>query len=104
MKYGVNLFLWSATFTRKSLDLLSKVAKMGFDGVEIPLDLLDQIDVKKTKKVLVSNRLGCTCCEVIGADRDLISEDESIRKSAKNYLRKISSEWEANIFCGLIVL
>ncbi len=63
MKYGVNLFLWCAAFTRKSLDLLPKVAKMGFDGVEIPLDLLDQIDVKETKKVLVSEGLGCTCCE-----------------------------------------
>jgi len=103
MKYGVNLFLWTAAFTKKSLSLLPKVAEMGFDGVEVPLDLLDQIDVKGTKRALVSNELGCTCCGVIGADRDLISEDESIRKSAKNYLKRclqICSEWEADVLCG----
>lgn len=55
MRYGVNLFLWIVVFTKNSLDLLPKVAKMGFDGVEVPLDLLDEIAVRGAGKALVSN-------------------------------------------------
>jgi len=102
-RIGVSLFLWTAAFTKKSLGLFSKVAQLGFDIVEIPLDYLDQIDVERTKKELHNSGLECTCCAVMGPERDLISEDSDIRKNAKLYLQsciKMCSQWNSKIFCG----
>jgi D-psicose/D-tagatose/L-ribulose 3-epimerase len=102
-RFGVSLFLWTAAFTKQSSGLLSKVAELGFDLVEIPLDLLSEIDVERTKKELADCELQCTCCAVMGPERDLINEDSSIRKNAKEYLQsciKMCSQWNSKIFCG----
>lgn len=102
-KYGVNLLLYTASFQEESVPLIQKVADMGFDGVEIPLFDPATTPVQKAKEVMDANGLGCTCCSILGPDRDLISEDPAIRENAKQYMRdciEISEAWESSIFCG----
>ena len=102
-KFGVNLFLWTAAFTKDTLNLLPKVAELGFDGVEIPIDLIEQIDVKGTKKLLDSTGLASCCCGVLGSSRDLISEDSVVRENAKNYIKtciEVAAQWGSDVFCG----
>ncbi len=103
MSFGVNLFLWTAAYTDHEQHLIPMVAKMGFDVVEIPLDLLDQISVESTKKVLQDSGLKVTGCAVVGEKRDLISDNVDIRKNAFQYFSdciKMLSAWGGEILCG----
>ncbi len=102
-KYGVNLLLYTASFGKDDVPLIQKVADMGFDGVEVPLFDPATTPVEEAKAAMEVNGLGCTCCSILGPDRDLISEDPEIRENAKQYFRdgiQISAAWDSQIFCG----
>lgn len=103
MSFGVNLFLWTAGYTDNEVGLIAKVKQLGFDVVEIPLDLLDAISVEKTKKALEETGLGVTGCAVVGERRDLISESAEIRKEAFTYFSrclKLLASWGGTVLCG----
>jgi len=87
-KYGVNLLLWTDKFDKESIELIPKVAKLGYDGVEIPIFAPEQVDIPATKAALEDNNLGCTGCVILGPDRDLINSDVAVRQNAKDYLKK----------------
>lgn len=86
-KYGVNLLLMTGKFDHESIGLISKVADMGFDGVEIPIFDPESVDVEGTKKALEANNLDCTGCTIMSPERDMISDDPAIRENGKNYLK-----------------
>jgi len=88
MKVGVNLFLWTGNFTKKELKLIDKVARMGFDGVELPIFDPSAVDVEATRRALADNGLGATVCTVI-VTGSLISSSAGERKSALNYLSRV---------------
>ena len=103
VKYGINFLLWSGSFTRESLPLIQKAADMGFDGVEIAIFDPEDVNVEATKDALKAAGLGCTCCSILGTDRDLISDDPAIRKNAKKYMNdciEICAALDSPIFCG----
>lgn len=103
MAYGVNLFLWTAAYTDSDTHLFSLVRDLGFDVAEIPLDLLDEIDVEKTKHFLEENGLRVTGCAVVGERRDLISDKAEIRQEAKEYFSRcleMLSVWGGTVLCG----
>ncbi|GMV97134.1 MAG: sugar phosphate isomerase/epimerase [Phycisphaerae bacterium] len=85
MKTGVNLMLWTGSFSKKDLKLIDKVAKMGFDGVELPLFNLAAVDVKGTRKALADAGLGATVCTVI-VKGSLIGSSPADRKAALDHL------------------
>ena len=37
MKFGVNVFIWTANFTPHHLPLLPEIKQRGFDGIEVPI-------------------------------------------------------------------
>jgi D-psicose/D-tagatose/L-ribulose 3-epimerase len=101
--FGVNLFLWTAAYTDKEAHLIPLVKRLGFDCVEIPLDLFDFISVEKTKALLEENGLAVTGCAVVGERRDLISDSAEIRKEALAYFircLKTLSAWGGTVLCG----
>ena len=103
MPFGVNLFLWTAGYTDNEVGLLTKVKELGFDVVEIPLDLLDAISVEKTRNALQESGLEVTGCAVVGARRDLISDSAEIRKEALDYFTrclKLLASWGGKVLCG----
>ncbi|MGQ9747226.1 MAG: sugar phosphate isomerase/epimerase family protein [Candidatus Caldatribacteriaceae bacterium] len=103
MSLGVNLFLWTAGYTDQEVHLIFKVKTLGFDVVEIPLDLLDKISVEKTKEALEETGLQVTGCAVVGERRDLISDSAEIRKEALEYFTrclKLLSAWGGTVLCG----
>lgn len=78
---------WSqALFTGESLDAsLSRLARLGYDGVELPLMAVDPAEVRARL-----DHHGLACFSVngsfIGADRDLSSSDESLRSAAVDHV------------------
>lgn len=102
-KYGINLLLMTGKFDHESVELIYKVADMGFDGVEIPIFDPDTVDVEATKKALESTNLECTGCTIMSPERDIISDEPEIRETGKNYLTsciEILAELGSDTFAG----
>ena len=87
-KYGVNLLLWADKFDRETVDLIPKVAEMGFDGVEIPIFDPATVDIPHTKTALRDTNLHPIGCAIMAHDRNPIHEDVAIRENGKDYLKR----------------
>ena len=88
MQFGVNTWVWTAPLTTEELSRLApKVAEMGFDWIEIPLESLGDLDYEMGAKLIADNGLGASCCAAMGPDRDLIHSDPNIRANGRAYIR-----------------
>jgi D-psicose/D-tagatose/L-ribulose 3-epimerase len=88
MKFGVNTWVWVAPLTTDELEKLApKVAGMGFDLIELPIENTSDLDYARAAKIIRDNGLSVSVCAAMGADRDLIHEDSSIRDNGMAYLR-----------------
>ena len=87
--YGINTFLWASPFKTQHLPFLDKAKSLGFDLVEIPIEGEQDIDYRKAAEAYARNGLKCSICSVMGADRDVAHEDESIQKGGVSYLKHL---------------
>lgn len=79
MKFGFNMLLWTAGVTEEHRQLLEKLKKIGYDGVELPifdLDLAHHAKVGKWLDDLGLERTAVTCRTV---DDNPASPDAKIR-------------------------
>ena len=86
MKFGVNTFIWTASFDRSHFPLLPGIKKAGFDGVELPLINPDEVDAGAIRRALEENQLECTFCSVIPAGLSVISDDAAVRGKTRAHL------------------
>ena len=77
-KFGINLLLWAAKFDRETVNLIPKVAEMGFDGVEIPIFDPATVDISHTKMALRDTNLHPMGCAIMGPDRNPIHQARRI--------------------------
>ena len=75
VRYGLNLLVYTATFSKDQLGLISKVADMGYDGVEIPFNDLSVLDAKATRAALEKAKMGMTSCCVMMPGTSPCSQD-----------------------------
>ena len=89
MKFGVNTWVWTAPLTTEELEVLApKIAKMGFNHIEIPIDDPKTLDFKKCAEII--NKAGISsisCCAAMGPDRDLIDPDPKVRQNGVDYFK-----------------
>jgi D-psicose/D-tagatose/L-ribulose 3-epimerase len=88
MKAGFNMLLWTAHVTAKHRELLEKVKKAGYDGVEIPMfegepqhyarlgGMLDELELERTVVSVVPTR-----------EKNPISSDKAARQAGLDYLK-----------------
>ena len=88
MKFGVNTLIWTAGFDESHLDLLPKVKKMGFDGIEIARFAFDGFPAAKIRGEIANNGLECTFCSALTGETSLISDDPAIRQRAVDFLKQ----------------
>jgi len=88
MKHGVNTLLWCGSFETKHLKLIEKVAKMGFDGIELAVFNLEAIDAKATKAALDANGVEGIACTVLPFDGsgNLIADSKVERQKGIDHL------------------
>jgi D-psicose/D-tagatose/L-ribulose 3-epimerase len=88
VRIGVNTWVWCSPLTTDELARIApRVAEMGFDIIELPIEAEDGFDYREARSVASGLGLGVTTCAVIGPDRDLISPDESVRAGGAAYVR-----------------
>ncbi|MEI7990701.1 MAG: sugar phosphate isomerase/epimerase [Chloroflexota bacterium] len=89
MKFGVNTWIWTAPLTVEELEKLApKIAGMGFDHLEIPVDDPETLDFKKCREII--NKAGIqsiSCCAAMSPERDLIDPDLKVRQTGVDYLK-----------------
>ena len=102
MKLGVNLMLWTGGYTRKSIKLIDKVGKMGWDGVELPIFNAKDVDINATRRALDAHGLGATTCTVI-VTGTFLSSSARERTKAVDHVRSVldvSKAIGADCVCG----
>ncbi len=88
MNIGINAWVWIAPVTTESfIALVPKVAEMGFDSIEVPIDGMDDLDYLRAAEIIAEHGLGCNVCVAIGPDRDLIHPDKAVRDNGIAYVR-----------------
>ncbi|MFQ5821513.1 MAG: sugar phosphate isomerase/epimerase family protein [Candidatus Heimdallarchaeota archaeon] len=103
MKFGINGWCWSYPFYEEKMFRLaiSKAKMLDFDGIEVPVEDPEKLDVKGLRKTLDSYGIPCSSiCSVFPPDRDLITHDAPIRENCKKYIKKnikIASELGADV-------
>jgi D-psicose/D-tagatose/L-ribulose 3-epimerase len=103
MKFGVNTFIWSATFDPSHFALLPRIKEAGFDGVEVPLFRPAEFAASNIRKAAEAYGLECNVCTVLVDDLSLISENADIRRQTRLHLEdivKAAAEAGAGIVAG----
>ncbi|MGD8176036.1 sugar phosphate isomerase/epimerase family protein [Marinimicrobium sp. ARAG 43.8] len=85
MKFGASTWLWTSPFTHERIPLLEKIAAMGFDFVEIPVEDPDHIEASHIGPVLKDLGLEAVICTAVTAERDLSAVDPEARKRGLRY-------------------
>ena len=86
MRFGASTFIWVSPFSNKTLDLIDRVKAFGFDLIEVCVEDPDTTDLATIRARITKADLGVTICGVFGPNRDLSSEDQSVRKAGLSYL------------------
>jgi D-psicose/D-tagatose/L-ribulose 3-epimerase len=88
MRFGVNTWVWVAPLTGNDIEtLMPRVAAMGFDLIELPIEVPNSFDYARAAELSRRYGLGVSTCAVIGADRDLIHPDGNVRAHGVEYVR-----------------
>jgi D-psicose/D-tagatose/L-ribulose 3-epimerase len=88
-RFGLNLLLYAAAFTKDKVDLIQKVADFGYDCVEIPFNDLSLLDAKATREAREKAKVGLTACSVLLPGMNLCSEKAEERTAGVEQLKKM---------------
>lgn len=88
MQFGASTFIWVSPFSTDTLDLIDKVACMGFDFIEICVEDPETIDTSRIRERLDHAGIRATVCGAFGPDRDLSGDDPGTRANALGYLKR----------------
>lgn len=88
MKFGVSLWLWKAPITTSVIaEYAPKIAALGFDTMEVPLDTPEDLDANEAAKIIKDNGLEVSACAAMGPGRDLIHPDKEVRDNTIAYMQ-----------------
>ena len=89
VKYGLNMLVYTPTFSKEKADLIKKVADMGYDGVEIPFNDLSVLDPAATRQAREKAGVGLTSCCVMMEASNPCSPKAAVRKAAVERLKML---------------
>ena len=105
LKYAVHAYAWTASWSDRTLDLIDRAKKHGFDVIEVPLMEIEGVSPKKIKERLKAVGMGACCSTACMEDTDITGEDEETRKRGLAYLERCvraTAEIGAKSFSGVI--
>lgn len=103
MKFGVNTFIWSATYDEAVRAALPAIRENGFDGVEVPL--FRAADFPSAQILNDTRALGLerTVCSVLVRGLSLIDDDADVRRQTQQHMRdavKAAADADVRIMAG----
>ena len=89
MRFGLNLLVYTAVFSKDQTDLIKKVADMGYDGAELPFNDLSVLDASATAKAREAAGIGLTTCAVALPGTSMTSTDAAERQIGTERLKEV---------------
>ncbi|WP_394251124.1 sugar phosphate isomerase/epimerase family protein [Arthrobacter pityocampae] len=83
---GVNTWVWTSPLTDRDLPLLRRVAAMGFDAVELPLENVGDLTVEAVRDVLSETGLHPYVVGAMAPGRDLVVAPDATIRRTQQYL------------------
>jgi D-psicose/D-tagatose/L-ribulose 3-epimerase len=106
MKYGINTFLWTASFNESNLDLLPRIKAMGFDGVELARFSFADCPSAPIRRALEENDLECTFCTALTGQLSLANEHApaalTFLRDAIHWAAEVGAQTVAGPFCSAV--
>ncbi|MGA2762617.1 MAG: sugar phosphate isomerase/epimerase family protein [Spirochaetia bacterium] len=104
MRTGFNLLLWTSHVTEEHFPLFGKLARAGYDGVEIPILEGSPKHYAKVLGALKENGLACTVVtNMPNAKHNPISPQKKLRDNALDFMKRVidcTQALEAKLLCG----
>ena len=104
MTIAASTWLWVSPLTTGAAEsLLPRIAGMGFDAVELPVEDPALLDPARIRALAADHGLGLSVCGVFGPGRDLTHADAAVRNATLDYLRTcldFAAEVGAPMICG----
>lgn len=103
MKIGMNLLLWLLHMEESDASLMKQLKEIGYDGVEIPLNMGDAAHYKKIRGILDSEGLECTTVTALSPEKCIISPEKSHRQAGLDHIKwavDMSVELGSPLICG----
>ena len=101
---AANTWIWQSPLTDDSLDgLLDKIAEMGFDAVELPLETTSDFGVDHARQALDRTGLRAVTVGVMPDDRNLVATDAETVLRTQQYLIEgidIAAALGSTTLCG----
>jgi D-psicose/D-tagatose/L-ribulose 3-epimerase len=86
MKFGVNMFIWTADFGPADTHLLPAIKQHGFDGIEVPVFDPAQFPAETVRRASAENGLEVTVCSVVPEGMSVFQEDPDVRRRTRTHL------------------
>jgi D-psicose/D-tagatose/L-ribulose 3-epimerase len=104
MKAGFNLLLWTSHVTEQHFPIIEKLARAGYDGVEIPILEGTPAHYQKIRKVVTDNGLACdVVTNMPDAKHNPVSPDRKLRANALDFMKRVvdcTQALGADLLCG----
>ena len=88
MRFGAITFIWTSPFATEELGLVDRVARLGFEVLEVAVEEAGLLDPEALRDALERTGLGCVVVGFCTADRDLSSDDEEVRRAGVEYAKR----------------
>ncbi len=89
LKFGVDTFIWSESFSEKDLYLIEKSKQLGFDVIETFISNPYTYPTKLVKDEVKKVGIEVVSATVLGNDTNIIDPDPATRKKGIEYLKKV---------------
>jgi len=89
LRFGLNLLVYTAAFSKDQIGLIPKVAEMGYDGVEIPFNDLSLLDAPAVRKAREQAGIGLSACVVMIPGTSPIGRDPAERAASIARLKQV---------------
>ncbi len=90
VKFGINGWCWAVPFydEKQFTHAIASARRIGYDGMEIPIEDPDKLNVKKLKRTLEEHEIIPCSFNSLGSGPDPISPDPNVRKKCLNNFKK----------------
>src|SRR2546421_11745870 len=105
MRYGAVTFIWTGPFRTEDLPLVRRVADMGFDVIEVPVEGDGLLDGAALRAELEAIGLQAHLLAFGTPDRDVSSDDPDARRRGVEHLKRcveLAAEAGATLLGGPI--
>jgi D-psicose/D-tagatose/L-ribulose 3-epimerase len=89
MKLGINLYLWADRMDEGLLPVLETLKRIGYDGIEVPIFELDEVEWARWARRLDDLGLERTANTVIAPEHNPLSPDPAVQKAAYEHMRAV---------------